>query len=93
MEELVCQSCGMPLKEELYGTNKNGNANTDYCTYCYQEGSFTSDCTMEEMIQKCIKYLDEFNKDSEKQFTEEEAVAQMRLYFPQLKRWKIAEES
>ncbi len=90
MEQHFCQSCGMPLKEGLYGNNKDASVNTDYCTYCYKEGAFTSDCTMDEMIQECVKYLDEFNKDSEKQFTEEEAIAQMKLYFPQLKRWKQA---
>lgn len=90
MEKHFCQSCGMPLEEGLYGTNQGGALSEEYCTYCYQEGTFTADCSMEEMIQHCVQYLDDFNKDSEKQFTKEEAIAQMRLYFPELKRWKQA---
>lgn len=88
MEQNFCQSCGMPLTEEHFGTNKDGSANTEYCTYCYKDGEFTSDITMEEMIEHCVQYLDEFNKDSEKQFTKEEAIAQMKEFFPHLKRWK-----
>ena len=27
-----CQSCAMPMTEELYGSNKDGSKNEDYCT-------------------------------------------------------------
>ena len=59
MEQLVCQSCGMPLKEALFGTEKGGTVNKDYCVYCYKDGSFTSECTMEEMIEICIPFMEE----------------------------------
>ena len=88
MEQTFCQSCGMPLTEEHFSTNKDGSANAEYCAYCYKDGEFTSDITMDEMIEECVKYLDEFNKDSDKQLTKEEAVAQMKQFFPHLKRWK-----
>lgn len=26
-----CQSCAMPMTEELYGSNKDGSKNEDYC--------------------------------------------------------------
>jgi hypothetical protein len=32
--------------------------------------------------------LDEFNKDSEKQFSPSEAIEEMRKFFSTLKRWK-----
>ena len=60
MEDMkFCQSCGMPMNdsEELYGTEKNGSYSKDYCKYCYENGAFTSDCTMEEMIEICIPHM------------------------------------
>lgn len=89
METTFCQSCGMPMTSaEHFGNNQNGSTNQEYCVYCFKEGEFTQDMTMEEMIETCIQYLDEFNKESEQQFTKEEAIAQMRQFFPTLKRWK-----
>ncbi len=85
---LFCQSCGMPMQTpEQFGTNKDGSANEEYCCYCYQNGVFLQDCTMDEMIEHCIQYLDEFNRESQPQFSKEEALAKMKKYFPVLKRW------
>lgn len=91
MEMKFCQSCGMPLKTAAdHGTNMDKSQNDDYCTYCYQNGQFTKDCTMEEMIEMCLQFLDEFNKDSDKVYEKEEARAGMKEYFPTLKRWAKA---
>ena len=49
MEQTFCQSCGMPLEEKLLGTNADGSKNEEYCIYCYKDGAFTGDFTMEEM--------------------------------------------
>lgn len=88
MEMKFCQSCGMPLQAtEHFGTNADGSINEEYCVWCYKDGAFTSDCTMEEMIAHCVKYLGEFNAGSGTKYTEEEAIAEMRKYFPTLKRW------
>jgi hypothetical protein len=39
---MICQSCGMPMKEPAdYGTNADGSKNEEYCRYCYQNGAFT----------------------------------------------------
>jgi len=86
---LYCQSCGMPMgTDELFGTNEDGSQNSDYCCYCYKDGKFLQDCTMDEMIAHCVKYLSEFNGACGTKFTEEEAIQQMQQYFPRLKRWK-----
>ena len=45
---------------------------------------------MDEMIDHCALFVDEFNKDSEMKMTKEEAVANMKQFFPLLKRWKKA---
>lgn len=89
MEQKICQCCAMPIDESTFGTEANGNKNEEYCLYCYKDGQFTSDCTMDEMIEHNLNYLDEFNKDSEVKYNKNEARAMMKEFFPQLKRWKI----
>jgi len=91
MEQKFCQSCGMPLNAPAdFGTNKDQSANDDYCVYCFKDGSFTQNITMDDMINHCAQFVEEFNKDSDQKLTKEEAVAQMKMYFPKLKRWATA---
>lgn len=79
----------MPLRcKEDCGTNHDGTSSEEYCCYCFQNGAFASECTMEEMIEHCAGFVEEFNKDNGTSFTREEAIAEMTLYFPTLKRWK-----
>jgi len=89
MEQTFCQSCGMPMAADSdFGTEKDNSKSADYCTYCYKQGAFTADCTMDDMIDHCVQFLDDFNKDSGLKFTREEAIAEMKKHFPTLKRWK-----
>ena len=88
MEMKFCQSCGMPLSPEVLGTNADGSKNEEYCVYCYKDGAFTSNCTMDEMIEFCSKFVDEFNKNTGKSLSREQYEAELRKYFPTLKRWK-----
>ena len=88
MEQKFCQSCGMPLSNEILGTNADGSKNEDYCIYCYKDGQFLQECTMDEMIEHCAQFVDEVNKNLPRPITKEEYVAQMKMYFPQLKRWR-----
>ena len=59
MEQRFCQSCGMPLTEDVLGTNADGSKNEDYCMYCYRDGHFLQDCTMDEMIEHCIQLMEQ----------------------------------
>lgn len=81
-----CQSCGMPMPVtgELYGTNEDGTKNQEYCQYCFVNGKFTSDITMEQMIEICVPHLVSGGEG----MTEDEARKMMREILPQLKRWK-----
>ena len=88
MEQKFCQSCGMPLTDEVLGTNADGSKNEEYCMYCYKDGKFTNDCTMDEMIEFCSQFVDEVNKNMPKPMTKDEYKDMMRQYFPMLKRWK-----
>jgi len=87
-EMKFCQSCGMPLSDEVLGTNADGSKNEEYCMYCYKDGAFTQEMTMEEMIEHCSQFVDEVNKHMPKPMTREEYKQMMRGYFPMLKRWK-----
>lgn len=74
----------MPMDaEEMKGTNNDGSKNEEYCTYCYKDGKFTGDMTMEQMIDFCVKPMVEHNKG----MTEEQARKMMNEFFPKLKRW------
>ena len=89
MEQMIfCQSCGMPLEgEDTKGTNADGSKSEDYCAYCYKDGAFTQDMTMDEMIEINIQYIDEWNKNAGTNMTPDEARIQLQTFMPKLKRW------
>lgn len=81
--ERICQSCGMPLNDEkLYSKNADGSTNYDYCKYCYRDGKFIDDVSMEEYIEMCSQFGAQAGMTNEqmKEFCEK--------LFPTLKRWK-----
>ena len=43
---------------------------------------------MEQMIDFCVQFVDEFNKNTGQHLTADEYREQLRQYFPQLKRWR-----
>jgi predicted N-acetyltransferase YhbS len=84
-----CQSCGMPLTRiKDCGTNVDGSVCFDYCQYCYKDGKFLQECTMDEMIEHCAQFVDEVNKQMPKPMTKEEYKQMMRGFYPMLKRWR-----
>lgn len=81
----ICQSCGMPMGQEWqFGTNKDGSKNETYCCYCYKDGQFTRQCSIEEMADFCAEI--EVKEGRAKSL--EEAKGSLMAYFPTLKRWK-----
>ena len=88
MEEILCQSCAIPMDSmgEMYGTNTDGSKSKDYCNFCFENGAFTTDCTMDVMIEIRI-----FNmKSSDSSMSAYEARKMFGEFFPTLKRWKTA---
>lgn len=78
-----CQSCGMPFyKEEFHGTEADGSRSAQYCSWCYEKGAYTSDETMDEMVERCAPYMAQGCN-----MTEEEAISFMGALYPHLKRW------
>jgi len=89
MSDPICQSCGMNMKTaEDFGTNVDGTRNTEYCHYCYQNGAFTRDVTMNEMLETNLKYLDHWNAETGNNFTVDEARPILGEFLSHLKRWK-----
>lgn len=86
MREEYCQSCGMPMgvTDEFFGFNADGSKNEEYCKYCYDQGRFLGECTMEQMIEFCIPHM----IDADNSMTEEKAREMMKNYMPKLKRWR-----
>ena len=86
---LFCQSCGMQMTAtEHFGTNKDLTANKEYCCYCFDEGNFTEELSMEEMMERYAELVEEYHRQTDQEFNREEVFERMRIYFPTLKRWK-----
>lgn len=84
MNENICQSCAMPLSDDYYGTNSDGSKNHEYCKYCFDNGKFVNNQTLEEKIESNIRFW----VDEENGITEEIARQKLSELFPTLKRWK-----
>ena len=79
----ICQSCSMPIaNQNQYGINKDGSLNEDYCIYCYKNGQFVHNVTMEEYIEMNVPFA------SQAGMTEAEMRKHCTKLFPTLKRWK-----
>lgn len=87
MENTICQCCAMPMETDaLHGTNADGSRSEDYCVYCYADGKFQFDVTMDEMVEACVPHL----MNGDPGMTEEAARKYMTDILPTLKYWKQA---
>lgn len=78
-----CQSCGMPFYQESdHGTESDGTASADFCSWCYREGIFLEDESLEDLIERCAPSMAESCH-----ITRDEAVSFMGALLPSLKRW------
>lgn len=79
----ICQSCGMHIEDDKHrGTNVDNSLNKDYCVYCFENGAFLCDDTMEQKVEKCIEFHIDENTN------ETQAREKLLHLFPTLKRWK-----
>lgn len=84
--KLICQCCGMPLKDDsIIGHNNDGTLNEDYCKWCYADGTYTYN-NMDDLTEVCIKHMVNEN------FTEEQARSYMKKLLPTLNYWKNYEK-
>ena len=74
----------MGANDEMYGTKEDGSKSEDYCRYCFENGAFTAEYSMDEMIEFCVPHVVSANSG----MSADEAGKMMRGFFPALKRWK-----
>lgn len=87
MKGNICQSCGMPMQRDKdFGTNADGQKNSEYCCFCYRDGGFTDEgISMEQKIDKIVKIA-----VSSMKVPEAKVRAQAKSIIPKLKRWREA---
>ena len=86
----ICQSCAAPLiRTEDLGTNADGSRSTEYCSRCYQQGTFVHpEMTLHQMLDLVI---DEMTDHHHMPRTSAEAIACSVI--PDLKRWNTTQET
>lgn len=89
-----CQSCGMTLySDTVKGSNFDGSLSEEYCSYCFRNGSYTQDITMEEMAEHNLQDLDAWNLEMGLNLSKEQARPQLLDFLHTLERWKPMEQS
>ncbi len=92
MEQRICQSCGMPMvATEHFGIKSDNSPSEDYCCFCFQNGHFTHNMSMEETIENSIGYMDGSERVDGRCLTKDEAALRMYAQLPTLKRWNSHE--
>ena len=73
----------MPISSvDQLGKNKDGSINKDYCKYCYDNGEFIDNVSMEKYIEMCSQF------GAQAGMTNDEMKEFCTKLFPTLKRWK-----
>ena len=86
MPEDYCQSCGMMFTAPgQHGHEKDGTEAKDYCRWCYEDGGYTYETTMDDMIEDCAPRMAEAMG-----WTVDEAASLLGAVLPTLERWKRA---
>lgn len=79
-----CQSCGMPFfQPKDHGSEADGTPSDEFCSWCYKDGSFLIDESLEDLIERCAPGMAETCH-----ITRDEAVSFMGALLPYLKRWE-----
>ena len=84
MPEHYCQSCGMMFTApDQHGHEADGTEVEDFCRWCYDDGAYTCETTMEDMIEDCAPRVAEAMG-----WTVDESASLLGAVLPTLKRWK-----
>ena len=91
-QDPICQSCAMPLTQiEEIGTESDGGVSVDYCHFCYKDGAFTHNRSIDEMIEANLQFLDQWNAGQGTSYTADQARDILKVHLANLKRWKTGE--
>ena len=89
MPEHYCQSCGMMFTGPgQHGHEADGSEAEDLCRWCYDEGAYTYETTMDEMIEDCAPRMAEAMG-----WTVDEAASLLGAVLPTLRRWREVAEN
>ncbi len=81
--ESICQSCGLPIEDDKFGSNPDGTFSEDYCIKCYEDGEFNEPTIqMEDLIERSARYMSD-----DTGISEEDAKRKLEKLFPTLRRW------
>ena len=84
MPEHYCQSCGMMFTApDQHGHEADGTEVEDFCRWGYDDGAYTYETTMEDMIEDCAPRMAEAMG-----WTVDESASLLGAVLPTLKRWK-----
>lgn len=87
MPEHYCQSCGMMFTgPDQRGRNADGTEVEDLCRWCYDDGAWVEDISMDDMIEDCAPRMAESTG-----WTVDECTSLMGAVLPTLKRWRREE--
>ena len=89
MPEHYCQSCGMMFTApDQHGHEADGSEAEDFCRWCYENGVYTYETSMEEMIEDCAPRMAEAMG-----WTVDEAASLLGAVLPTLRRWREVAEN
>ena len=85
----ICQSCGMPLDKDPSkgGTNSDGTLSDKYCSYCFSNGNFTQNISLDEMTDIGLNYSNEYKNATSNE--EKETIRNLaKQFLSKLERWR-----
>lgn len=89
MPEHYCQSCGMMFTgPDQHGHEADGSEAEDFCRWCYENGVYTYETSMDEMIEDCAPRMAEAMG-----WTVDEAASLLGAVLPTLRRWREVAEN
>ena len=88
MPEHYCQSCGMMFTgPDQHGHEADGTETEDFCRWCYDQGAYTYETTMEEMIEDCAPRMAEYMG-----WSVDECASLLGAILPNLRRWNATDK-
>ncbi|WP_291289482.1 TipAS antibiotic-recognition domain-containing protein [Enorma sp.] len=89
MPEHYCQSCGMMFTAPgQHGHEADGSEAEDFCRWCYENGVYTYETSMDETIEDCAPRMAEAMG-----WTVDEAASLLGAVLPTLRRWREVAEN
>lgn len=82
MELNFYKSFTLPFAKKLFGSKANSSLNKDYCIYCFKDGAFSANCSMDETLPSCAPFIDKVHVHLPKPMTRKEFKQMLRRDFP-----------